>query len=160
MPDAARRWWADQSRVESSAWLISFLVHGTALFIMGLITFGVDSGGASISLLAQMGKDEPTPNAVDRQPLVVEPDVEEGVRSKELRSDAPPLDVPLEAPQVVLPSESPSEKKDTQPVASGPRTKPSKKPTDKPRVVATPTGGGWEGRDPNARAALAGKHGG
>ncbi len=160
MPDAARRWWTDQSRVDSSAWLISFLVHGTALFIMGLITFGVDSGVAPINLLAQMGKDEPTPDAVHSQPLVVEPDIEEGVRSKELRSDAPPLDVPLEAPEVVLTGKSPSEKKDTQHVASGPQTKPSKKPTDKPRVVATPTGGGWEGRDPNARPALAGKHGG
>jgi len=150
MPDAAQRWWTDQSSVDSSAWLISFLVHGTALFIMGLITFSVDSGVAPISLLAQMGKDKPTPDAVHSQPLVVEPDIKEGVRSKELRSDAPPLDVPLEAPEVVLTGKSPSEKKDTQHVASGPQTKPSKKPT----------GGGWEGRDPNARPALAGKHGG
>jgi len=159
-PEAPRRWWSDRVRVESSAWIISFAVHATALFIMGLITFGVDPGGTPLSLLAQMSNDESARIAVDRQPLVVKPDVEEGVRSKNISTDAPPLDVPIDAPQVVLRSESPSGREEAGSSASGRRTEPSNKPSDKPRAFAGPTGGGWEGRDPIARSALAGRRGG
>lgn len=155
---AARRWWSEPENLESSAWLISFLLHGTALFVMGLITFGIDAGGAPVRLLAQMDERERGPETIEQQPLIVEPDFDEGVRSRNVDSEVPPLDLPLEAPKIIIPSESAPQKTESQGPAA-PRPKPSGA-GDERRPRAAAAGGGWEGRDPHARAFLAGTRGG
>ncbi len=157
---ARRGWLSDQVHIESSAWLISFLIHGTALFILGLITFNVESGSAQMSLMAQIGKDEPVVESVARQPLIVTPDVEEGARSKKIPTEVPLPAVPLDVPKIILPVESPTVAKESRPAASSRPAKPTPKPSGKPRAITTPTGGGWEGRDPDARPRLARNSGG
>ncbi len=153
-----RGWFSDQLNIESSSWLISFLVHGTALFILGLITVSVESGGDRLNLLAQMNRDEPARPGIESQPLVVERDLEDGFPAKSESIEAPSLDAPLDMPRVVVSGDSPSDKPEAAQSTSAPRTEPTKQPSGKQRTVVMPSGGGWEGRD--NRAELAGMRGG
>lgn len=153
-----RGWFSDQFNIESSSWLVSFFIHGTALFLLGMITFSVESGGAKLNLLAQISREDSSRPGIESQPLTVAPDIEDGFPSKAHETEAPSLDAPLDVPRVVLSSESLSDKEETPQSASAPSTEPTQKPSDNQRTTIMPSGGGLEGR--NNRADQAGLRGG
>lgn len=155
---ASRGWFSDQFNAESSSWVISFFVHGAALFLLGMVTFSVESGNAQLNLLAQMNRDESSRPGIESQPLVVAPSDDDDFPANEQSTEAPSLDAPLDMPHMVLSSESPTDKQETPQSTSAPSTKPTKKPSGKQRTVAMPSGGGLAGRD--NRANLAGTDGG
>lgn len=150
-------WWANQGRVESSAWLVSFVVHAVVLFIFGIITLDVRSGGTAVRFLASVGADADVPAPrVEQPPLLIKPSVREGDSPKNTPLDTASLDKPLDKPSVVFSNTKPGKIDTGSPTKAGTAV-PSVKAA---KASQAPTGGGWEGRDPAARAGLAGRGGG
>lgn len=155
--DDVEGWWSSEGRLESSAWLVSFLVHAIVLFLLGLITLSVRSGGNPMCLLASTGNAEAASVTVEQQPLAVEPSDQSGNSSKDDAAiDATPVDVPVEIAKVVPHVEKPEKSDNGRPPAPGARSQ----TTDEAQAAQEPTGGGWEGRDPSNRPGMAGKGGG
>jgi len=157
--DSSPNWWADHGRLESLAWLVSLVVHAVVLFALGLITFDVRAGGPAVRLLASLGTaDAPAPARFDRQPpLVLAPSVERGTSPADALLDAASVGKPLEKPSVALTAPRPGKLSDRRPVNAGTETPTAPTATS---AAESPTGGGFEGRDPARRAALAGRRGG
>jgi hypothetical protein len=156
-------WWSSEGRIESSAWLISFVVHAVTLFLLGLITLSARPGGTSLSLLASGGEDESGAADVDGQPLTVEPDSknsQDAGSSKEyVTLDAASVDVPVETPRLTLPIEKPKKPENINNSRSTGAGNRAGAANGTPSSQA-PTGGGWEGRNRAGRAAATGGGGG
>jgi hypothetical protein len=148
---------ASQRAYEPSAWLVSFAVHVAALFLMGLITFNVQPGDGALKLSAQIARSNaPSGPGVETPPLVVEPNDDFGIGRNQPEPEAPPLDAGVERPPAPAAITSSTPRETAQPAAAGD----AKQSNGKAAAAAAPRGGGWEGRDPDARAALAGTRGG
>lgn len=157
VPNEPQGWWSSEGRIESSAWLVSFLVHAIVLFLLGLITLSARPGGTSLCLLASSGNAEQPPSAIEEQPLVVEPNLHDGQSSKTDASvDAAPIDVPVEVAKIVPHVDKPQKADNGRAPAPGARSQ----TTDAAESSQEPTGGGWEGRDPANRPGMAGRGGG
>jgi hypothetical protein len=155
-PDEAEGWWSSEGRLESSAWLTSFLIHFVALFVLGLITFSAHGGGKGMSLLASAGEADPAPGDLDQQPMVVEPESRQIDTAKDMPLEAEPVDLPAETPRIVLPAEDPTKISVDRPDAVGAAAQ----GTGAAGRSGAPTGGGWEGRNPAARSEMAARGGG
>jgi hypothetical protein len=95
--DAPRAWGWSRWCVESSPWLVSFAIHFTALFSLGLITYSVQSGIVSMSLIAYAADGESASPSLTQQPWSVEPDRREGVTPQDTEADVKPVDVSSDA---------------------------------------------------------------
>jgi len=155
--EASPSWWSNEGRVESSAWLVSFLVHSVVLFSMGLITLSTRPGGASVHLVASTNDAETATASFDRQPRLDKPDLQDGISLLNPVRDVTPLDVSFESPRVTLRSKKPAGSGDAPPSDVPPRS-PSATAPSQPAALAT--GGGLEGRNPDARATAIGPRGG
>ncbi len=149
--DNIRRWSLSVGAVRSSPWLTSLLLHALALFLLGLITITIRSGGAPPSLLVS-SVDADAGNS--QQPWAIEPDRRTGAALRDAGAEAVPIDVPVEAPRPIVPQKSPA-KSDARAAAASHGNAGSRVPR-----AALAGGGGYDGRGHDARAGLAGRGGG
>ncbi len=123
-PAHAPSWWSDEGAARSSAWLVSFVVHAVALFLLGLITLSAHSGGKSLGLLAWTGDGNSSdaasaPGDLDQQPAIIAPDGPVVNSPKDAVIAAGPLDLPAETTKVILPVDGPSKIHINRPKAAG-----------------------------------------
>ena len=162
-PDDADSWWSSEGRVESSAWLVSFVVHCVTLFLLGLITLGSHPAArTALSLLGSPADADPGPGDMDQPATVVGPDSPQAGSPRDATIESEPVDLPTENTKIVLPIDRPGKFSDDRPATPGPPEKPGgrAKPGGLAKSSQAPTGGGWEGRNPDARSRLAGSGGG
>lgn len=169
-PDVRPSWWHDEGRIESSAWLVSFVVHAVAVFLLGLITLNAHTGAPSLRLLASSGEGDAPPGQLAADTKPDEPDLTTGSAPKTTVFDAAPLsspEAPSEKPELLLPRPALSSVKvadvrprptgDARPTAKG--DKPSAGGTGGTASGTEPVGG-FGGRDPASRGKTAGERGG
>ena len=185
-PAAGPSWWSDDGAARSSAWLVSFVVHAVALFLLGLITLTVHSGGGGpLGLLASTGgagsgDGDSGQGDIDQQAMIVAP----AATGANMAKDVQPVDLPPENTKINLPLGVLGKNNVDKPVAGddgggdeggggaggegtgargiGGRAVSGQggRPTGRGKSSLAPTGGGWEGRNPAGRARLAGSGGG
>ena len=183
-------WWSDDGAVRSSAWLVSFVVHAIALFLLGLVTLTVHSGGGGgLGLLASTdgagsGDGDFGQGDIDQQATVVAPVAPGDNLAKDALADAKPVDLPAENTKIILPPDGLGKINVDKPVAgddgggdeggggaggegtgargTGGRAVSGEggRPTGRGKSSLAPSGGGWEGRNPAGRAKAAGGGGG
>jgi hypothetical protein len=147
--DEEPSWWSSGGRVESSAWLVSLVVHAVAIFLLGLITLSVRSGGPSVNLLASAADGEPGSAAIDQTPSVVEPNPQSSkntAASQDPALDAAPVEVLMEDPKVVMDVRKPERLNNNRPAAPGGNDD-ARASEDAPAGQGLSGGGGWGGRD-------------
>jgi hypothetical protein len=158
-PSREPSWWSDDSAVRSSAWLVSFVIHAVALFLLGLITLTAHSGGGGLSLLASTGDGNSKPGEIDQQPPLVGFDAPQ-INAMKDAAEAEPVDLPAEDPKIVVPVDEPRKISAVHPVAASAGAEGPARAGGRGKASLAPTGGGWEGRTGGARARLAGSGGG
>ena len=146
-------WWASDLRIASSSWLLSFLVHFVGLFVLGAITLSAKPIATSLHLLSAMGDSDAAPAVFDQPPSAVEPSLGKGDSATSAPLGVEPLNVPGEQIENALRADATSKIGNSRPTAPGNQA--SGTGQSQPVQMAG-TGGGWEGRNPTARAALAG----
>jgi hypothetical protein len=157
VPDERQSWWSSEGRSETSAWLVSFLVHAVGLFLLGLITLGARPGGNPMCLLAASGDGDAdaAPGDLDQPPLVVAADPVDAGKVDSARNDTPietaPVETPIQMPKFVPSVEKPTSTNNNRLPAPGARAETSERGAS----PQAPAGGGWGGRDPASRAKMA-----
>ncbi len=179
-------WWSDDGAVRSSAWLVSFVVHAIALFLLGLITLTAHSRGGAFGLLASTG-DANSGNGgsdsggdIDQQAAIVASDGPVVNSAKDAALAAESVDLPVETPKITLPVGEPGKIDIDRSAApgggdggggaggegTGARGNNGHavkgeggRPVGRGKGSLAP-GGGWEGRNPAARARLVASGGG
>ena len=172
-PDYAPSWWSEESAVRSSAWLVSFVVHAVALFLLGLITLTAHSSGVSLGLLASA--DAAGDPASRRHRPAGDGRWGRGPAAHSLKDagvEAEPVDLPAENPKIVLPADEPGKISINRPAAAdagdgggaggvaGRARRHAGRPGGHGKASQAPIGGGWEGRNPAGRARSVGGGGG
>jgi hypothetical protein len=156
--DGEQGWWADDGRTEISAWLVSFFVHAAVILLFGLITLSVRHGGTVLNLLAAAGDGDSSPAEIDRQSFAAEPNVKQGDATlKDSPDDTVPVEVNIEMSKIVPSADIPTKISNNLPSAPGNAAQSSDMARNN---IKGPTGGGFEGRNPTARAGMIGQGGG
>ena len=154
--DEPRSWHSMDRWLDSAPWLVSFFVHFVVLFAMGLITYTAQPGRSPVQLYASVTDENSTVPEIKQMQQAAEPDRREGVSTIEPGAVSVSIEGAFDAPQMSVPREEPAAGNLPGPTVSGNPTGISE--------IASPTGaatgGGLEGRSPDARAGLAGRRGG
>ena len=157
-------WQSNDGYVESSAWLVSFVIHAVMLFLCGLITLNERPSGTPVTLAGTTDDGDLGPAGVDDRPFDGEPgsDKSGNVDSpkEDLTFNAVPTEEPLEAPKAATKFEKAERPADNGPAAPGPVAPgPGGGVSGEGRSAGSsdgPSGGGWEGRTAGNRAARTG----